>query len=424
MSLFNRSSSKGDSQQPDAKHSDSQPDWWDAAFLVDEAKFRHQQHSVKRSSRDDQVTLGYILKEILNIDPADIGAMTIVSREAFASECKTETIEVPSDVLAYKPFDAILDCSPEGKCKIRGGQNTVLVISFRPSCQICLKLDERKDKSNQHTDNSIIMYLRALDPFSKGSEYMRVSVMIPNFTASDDFRNPQSPNTPFTASFILVYDTVLPEKRLEEYERVKKSLDDGLEADRSLTQEELAVLEGITGTQGLGRELSYARWLISRNCYVDALPSLMKAYELTSVKLPKNSDELKDAYQEICFNIGLCYNRLEQFDRAAYYLGMVLDRSGDVHYAVEYINARVYSGDPSAIWIVAKYIKECEEGKWDDVPEVRAFCHFLYCQMACLYIRHEAWDKARELLEQMKDSPEYRDFALGELEYLRRLGKA
>ena len=107
MSLFNRSSSKGDSQQPDAKHSDSQPDWWDAAFLVDEAKFRHQQHSVKRSSRDDQVTLGYILKEILNIDPADIGAMTIVSREAFASECKTETIEVPSDVLATRYWTAL-----------------------------------------------------------------------------------------------------------------------------------------------------------------------------------------------------------------------------------------------------------------------------------------------------------------------------
>lgn len=424
MSLFNQSSSKDSGQQPDTKHCDSQPDWWDAAFLVDEAKFRHQQHSMKRSSRDDQVTLGYILKEILNIDPADIGAMTIVSREAFASECKTETIEDPSDVLAYKPFDAILDCTPEGECKIRGGQNTVLVISFRPSHLICLKSDERKDKSNQHTDNSIIMYLRALDPFSKGSEYMRVSVLIPNFIGSDDFRNPQSPNTPFTASFILVYDTVPPEKRLEEYERVKQSLDKGLEADRSLTQEELAVLEGITGTQGLARELNYARWLISRNCYVDALPSLMKAYELVSAKLPKNSEELKDAYSEICLNIGLCYNRLEQFDRAAYYLGMVLDRSDDVHYAVELINAQAYSCGPRAMWTVARYIKECEEGKWDDVPEFGAFCQFLYRQMACLYIKHEIWDNARVLLEQMKDVPGDREFALGQLEYLRSLGKA
>ncbi len=423
MSLFNRSSSKSGSQQPDAKHTDSQPDWWDAAFLVDEAEFRHQQHSVKRSSRDDQVTLGYILKEILNIDPADVGAMTIVSREAFASECKTETIEDPSDVLAYKPFDAILDCTPDGKCKIRCGQNTVLVISFRPSHQICLKLDERKDKSNQHTDNSIIMYLRALDPFSKGSEYMRVSVMIPNFIASDDFRNP-NPNTPFTASFILVYDTVPPEKRLEGYDRVMQSLDNGINAGRSLTNEEQAVLEGLTGSKGLGYEVGYGRWLVSQKRFADALLSLTKAYDKLKTMVVKNDNpQLHELFVETCYNIGYCYNELEQFDRAAYYLGLVQEYSADVHHAMEYINALVNSNDPRAMSIVSQHIRHWSESKWKDTPEGELFSHFLYRRLAYLYIEYEMWDKARELLEQMKDSSEDRDFALGELEYLRRLGK-
>ena len=423
MSLFNRLFSKCSDQQSGSKQINPS-DWVKETFLMNEAKFRHQQPTVKRASQYDQVNLGYILKEILNIGPADIGAMTIVSRGGFDTESKTETVVNPSDVLAYKPFDTILTYAPEDEVQTRQGMNTVLVIAFRPTDRLFSQLADRKDKSKLRYDNSIIMFLRGLGPFATESVYMRVSVMIPNFSSPDDFRTSRSRNTPFTTSFILAYDRVPPEKRLKEYDRVKRSLDKGLEADRSLTQEELAVLEGITGTQGLARELNYARWLISRNCYVDALPSLMKAYELVSAKLPKNSEELKDAYSEICLNIGLCYNRLEQFDRAAYYLGMVLDRSDDVHYAVELINAQAYSCGPRAMWTVARYIKECEEGKWDDVPEFGAFCQFLYRQMACLYIKHEIWDNARVLLEQMKDVPGDREFALGQLEYLRSLGKA
>lgn len=74
--------------------------------------------------------------------------------------------------------------------------------------------------------------------------------------------------------------------------------------------------------------------------------------------------------------------------------------------------------------IVIQQLHELDEGKWKDAPEGEMFRHYLFRRLAYLYIEYEKWDKARELLEQMKDSPEDRDFALGELEYLRQLGKA
>ena len=127
---------------------------------------------------------------------------------------------------------------------------------------------------------------------------------------------------------------------------------------------------------------------------------------------------------ETCYNIGYCYNELEQFDRAAYYLGLIQEYSADVHHAMEYINALVNSNDPRAMNIVSQHIRHWNDGKWKDAPEGELFRHYLFRRLAYLYIEYENWDKARELLEQMKDSPEDRDFALGELEYLRRLGKA
>ncbi len=421
--MFNRLFSKGNNQ-PGQSQSSSAPDPLWKSFLMNEAKFRHQQPAVKRASQYDQVNLGYILKEILNINPADIGAMTIVSRGGFDTECKTETVVNPSDVLAYKLFDTILTYAPEGERQVRFGQNTVLIIAFRPSYAACGQNNDRNDKSALGTDNSIIMYLRGLGPFAGESVYMRVSVMIPNFNSPDDFRTSRSRNAPFTTSFILAYDRIPPEKRLEGYDRVMQSLDNGINAGRSLTNEEQAVLEGVTGSKGLGYEVGYGRWLVSQKRFADALLSLTKAYDkLKTAVVKDNNPQLHEAFVETCYNIGYCCNELEQFDRAAYYLGLIQEYSADVHHAMEYINALVNSNDPRAVSIVSQYIRHWNESKWKDMPEGELFSHFLYRRLAYLYIEYEMWDKARELLEQMKDSSEDRDFALGELEYLRRLGK-
>ena len=62
------------------------------------------------------------------------------------------------------------------------------------------------------------MFLRGIGPFMYETAYMRVSVMIPNFTSPDDFRTSHSKNAPFTTSFVLGFDIVPPEKKLKRYD--------------------------------------------------------------------------------------------------------------------------------------------------------------------------------------------------------------
>ena len=81
MGLFDRFGKKNKtaSEEPVRSEFDVDNWFWDS-FLLNEAKFRHQQATVKRSSETEPITLGYILQELLNIDLADVGSMTIVSR--------------------------------------------------------------------------------------------------------------------------------------------------------------------------------------------------------------------------------------------------------------------------------------------------------------------------------------------------------
>ena len=90
--LFSKKNKDG-GEKPQDNGSGFNPDeWFFGSFLMNEAKFRHQQQTVKRSSKDDPITLRYIIKELLNISPDDIGPMTIVSRGEFGRVENTELI--------------------------------------------------------------------------------------------------------------------------------------------------------------------------------------------------------------------------------------------------------------------------------------------------------------------------------------------
>ena len=145
MGLFDRFSKKNKSEETETPQDNNlnPDDWFWGSFLMNEAKFRHQQVSVKRSSKDEPITLGYIFKELLNISPTDIGSMTIVSRGEFGRTEKTEVIEVQSDVLAFKPYDALLYVNKDGDTVPRTGMNTVLVVSYRPGDIV---FDNREEK--------------------------------------------------------------------------------------------------------------------------------------------------------------------------------------------------------------------------------------------------------------------------------------
>ncbi len=423
MGLFNRFLKKNKFEETETSQDDNlnSEDWFWGSFLMNEAKFRHQQVAVKRSSKDEPITLGYIIKELLNISPSDIGAMTIVRRGEFGHTEKTEVIESQADVLSFKPYDALLYVNKDGETVPLTGMNTVLVISYRPGDIVFHDIEKKKDKSKLCTDNSIIMFLRGIGPFIHETAYMRVSVMIPNFTSPDDFHTSHSKNAPFTTSFVLGFDIIPPEKKLKRYDEIEQSLIEKSDRGEKLSWEEKTVREGIIYSDDLGHNFGYGRWLVSENRFADALIPLMKVYDYLKIAVVTDFDRLHEIFAETCFNLGFCFNEMEQYDRAAYFLDLIQGYDKP-KYIIEYINSLVNNGDPRALQTVQHYLSEYRDGKRQiDSEETSFFYDFLARRLAYLYVDYKMWDKARGLLEQLKESPACHDFAVRELEYINQV---
>ena len=419
MGIFNKFSKKKTEKENPQEETNEVQDWFFGSFLMNEAKFRHQLLSVKRSSKDDQVTLEYILKELLNIDPNEIGQMTIVQTGEFGKEDSSKVIKSHDEILTFKPFQTLLYTNNQGEEVPRTGLNATLILSYRPGNIVFDNIENKNDKSKLCTDNSIIMFLRGIGPFVYETAYMRISVMIPNFTSPDDFRTSQSKNTPFCTSFILGYDIVSPTNRLHRYEEIEASLIEKSRKGEALSYEEKTVMEGITYSTDLGHDIGYGKWLVSEKRYTDALMPLMKAFDHLRKAVVTDYDKIHGIFNDTCFHIGFCFNELEQFDRATYYLDLITG-CDIIKYHIELINAYVNNKDPRALNAVQYHLKEFYDKKRIvDSEETMYFYDFLHRRLAYLFIEYKMWDKARNLLDSLKEIPSCREFALSELEYLK-----
>ncbi|MDE5808050.1 MAG: hypothetical protein K2H76_08020 [Muribaculaceae bacterium] len=390
------------------------------SFLMNEAKFRHQEMKVERSSKETPVDLRYILKNLLDIIPEEIGSMTVVRKNGLDEMNETEEIESQEAILGYKPFDAVMVEDKEGKMRPRPGMNVVLILSYRPSSKVFSNTWDVKDKSKQYTDNSIILFLRLMGPFVSETAYMRVSVMIPNDAGTDDFRTQNSKNAPFTTSFILGFDMTDPKERLKRFAEIEHSLQKKASRGESLSIEEAAIWEGLTYTRNLGEDFEYGQWLVKENRFSDALIPLRRIYKLLKKKVVSDFERFREIFEETCYNIGFCYTELGQYEKAAYYLKLIQGAHNPV-YAVEYINALVNGGSPMALAVVRNHISQFGEGKKEiNSEETSNFYDFLCRRLAYLYVEYEMWDDALKVLEQIKDRPGCRDYALEEIRYIKR----
>ena len=75
-----------------------------------------------------------------------------------------------------------------------------------------------------------------------------------------------------------------------------------------------------------------------------------------------------------------------------------------------------------ALAVVRNHISQFGEGKKEiNSEEISNFYDFLCRRLAYLYVEYEMWDDALNVLEQIKDRSGCRDYALEEIEYIRRI---
>ena len=226
-------------------------------------------------------------------------------------------------------------------------------------------------------------------------------------------------------SVLLAYDLRSTKQLQDEFvymwKEAKSKIANGEE--NQLTEEQRLIAN--VGSIDAARFVYRSRTLYRQKRYYEAISCLENAYRLLNSNIDKKSLEERNLFLEVCYMLGFCYNELQQYDRAYYYLTFVTGVNRTL-YAEEYVNCMIYLGDYRSLMTIDGILEdlhnsivEDEEGEFEQ--SVHSFLQFLYRRKAYVLVELHRFDEAEEMLRQMIDDPESGDFALDELAYIQQL---
>ena len=226
-------------------------------------------------------------------------------------------------------------------------------------------------------------------------------------------------------SVLLAYDLRSTKQLQDEFvymwKEAKSKVANGEENQLTEEQRLIANVESVDAARFVYR----SRTLHRQKRYYEATSCLENAYRLLNSNIDKKSLEERNLFLEVCYMLGFCYNELQQYDRAYYYLTFVTGINRTL-YAEEYVNCMIYLGDYRSLMTIDGILEdlhnsivEDEEGEFEQ--SVHSFLQFLYRRKAYVLVELHRFDEAEEMLRQMIDDPESGDFALDELAYIQQL---
>lgn len=226
-------------------------------------------------------------------------------------------------------------------------------------------------------------------------------------------------------SVLLAYDLrstkLLQDEFVYMWKEAKSKVANGEENQLTEEQRLIANVESVDAARFVYR----SRTLYRQKRYYEAISCLENAYRLLNSNIDKKSLEERNLFLEVCYMLGFCYNELQQYDRAYYYLTFVTGINRTL-YAEEYVNCMIYLGDYRSLMTIDGILEdlhnsivEDEEGEVEQ--SVHPFLQFLYRRKAYVLVELHRLDEAEEMLRQMIDDPESGDFALDELAYIQQL---
>ena len=226
-------------------------------------------------------------------------------------------------------------------------------------------------------------------------------------------------------SVLLAYDLRSTKQLQDEFvymwKEAKSKVANGEENQLTEEQRLIANVESVDAARFVYR----SRTLYRQKRYYEAISCLENAYRLLNSNIDKKSLEERNLFLEVCYMLGFCYNELQQYDRAYYYLTFVTGVNRTL-YAEEYVNCMIYLGDYRSLMTIDGILEdlhnsivEDEEGEFEQ--SVHPFLQFLYRRKAYVLVELHRFDEAEEMLRQMIDDPESGDFALDELAYIQQL---
>lgn len=407
-------SKKAELRDVEADHSQ----WKRLMFLLREQEIQHQEVSAKeRLGVGVPLTIGEIMETMFAITEIRPKRLTI------ANDGVSYLID-ENTISEYNVADAIIK---DGKCQCHEATLSVEFYDLRyPDIERYMVIHIKEEEGTEQT-----IYLRL------------TATLIP----SSVNRHPSpltSDNTPQSRSMLIAYDLMSTEQMRNEFLYMKKEAEAmHKKGDDDKLSEEQRVLIDCTD-DNLGYHLYHGKRLFLAKRFLEAEPHLRKAFDILMPAFPNMNVSLQEAFYDSCFMLGFCYDEMQQYQRAFYFLEMLFPLRR-ITYTEEYINCLVNQHDFRVLQVIDSVQEmvdrilhsENEEGDKDEESDssdstdsantpheenstLTLFASFLKRRKAYVLIEKGEYNEARNILNELLNDPDSSDFAMNELAYLQK----
>lgn len=180
----------------------------------------------------------------------------------------------------------------------------------------------------------------------------------------------------------------------------------------------------------------YGHQLVLENRFTEAVIALTPLFNTMRHDFFNSSEERRELFFDLCFDLGYCYTDLRQYELAFYYLSLAHSQNR-IDYAIEYFNCLGNSEDIRIFrelaaereWVegLVKEIDDSDESGTEENVQRREqlanYYAFLKRRYGYALINSNRLDAAEEVFKSLLDHAPSHDYARHELDYIARLRK-
>nr|WP_315145068.1 hypothetical protein [uncultured Flavobacterium sp.] len=280
------------------------------------------------------------------------------------------------------------------------------------------------DKSKNKRDAILIVHLQYPEGLMDKVLYVQTTFCQPTVQLERSKKgiNPQ----PKSLSILIGFDFKPIEETTEEFFSVFNSAKEKLNTNRAneLNYLEKELLEVLFHPQ-IAKEFYFGKKVMSENRFWDAIEYFDNAFKALQVKWWNEdlSDEEFHTLYESSFLIGYCYFELKLYDKSYKYLEFSAMNSKDGYkYQTEFINCLIALKDIRSLMIIDRNFETLKKRKEEERTESDyEFQLFLIRRRCFCLIDLKLYDQAEDGLKYILSMDPENEFAIQELEYIKRL---
>lgn len=370
-----------------------------------EFKLSHAQHTVAGPGIGG-ITVGRLMNDFLQLPHPGLQRLALTSD-------KLETITNTDEIATYDLLQTIIDDSEKGHPIVRKsaeyGVNATL--TYTPT------------EEPQSPVRTVNFFLQP-DSITKEAIFIRITITEPALPLSGNVDADSAPGEAEARTFLVAYDVHDAKQKLSEFEYMFSDAEQKKHAGnlKELTEEQRYIMD--LSSPEAARHAYWGKVYLSSERYYEAYVHLRNAWEILNDDFRALSDDERDSFVSITYDLGFCCNELGFYHSAYYYLDS-LSNFKNHELIEEYIIALCNNHDFRAYYFINACLEQTmqtEDEEDEEMPsESRDFYNFLRRRMAWICVDQGYYDEAQNILNEMLTEPNNSDFALTELAYIQKM---